>query len=258
MRHGKRSRRTESAIYDGIGIGYSANRRTDPRWEKQVHAALLDARTVVNVGAGAGSYEPGFAEVIAVEPSETMIRQRPRGTAPAVQAVAEKLPFSDGRFDVALAVLTTHHWSDPKAGLEELQRVSKKQVIVTWDPDWFASWFWLIRDYLPQVRENERDLATLQAVVANIGASRIEPLRVPSDCTDGFLGAFWKQPRAYLDAGVRASMSGLALLDQGEVEVAMTKLDEDLASGAWTERNSELEGLSSVDLGYRLVVCETR
>ena len=242
-------------IYDDIGTGYAGNRRTDSRWEQQVHAALGNAAKVVNVGAGSGSYEPQNAEVIAVEPSSTMIQQRPAGAAPVVQAVAEQLPFADDSFDAALAVLTTHHWRDARAGLAELARVAHRQVIVTWDPLWFATKFWLVRDYLPQVHEFEKDLATLDTVTATLGSLEVQPMMVPADCTDGFFGAFWKRPRAYLDAQVRASMSGLALLDQSEVDAAMHRLEQDLDSGAWQEQNRELQDQASADLGYRLIIC---
>ena len=242
-------------VYDDIGLGYAGNRRTDPRWESQVHAALHGAKRVLNVGAGAGSYEPAFAQVVAVEPSVTMIAQRPAGAAPVVQAVAEKLPFADDSFDVAMAILTTHHWSDAAAGLRELQRVAARQVIVTWDPNWFAHNFWLVRDYLPQLGEMEKGLATMDAVVASLDVVTNEPLKVPADCTDGFFGAFWNRPQAYLDAAVRASISGLALLDQRQVDAAMAQLARDLDSGAWLARNQALQELQALDLGYRLLVC---
>ncbi len=244
-----------TAIYDNIGNNYATNRATDARWQKKIHDALAGVRTVVNVGAGSGSYESNFSELIAVEPSATMIQQRPVGSAPVVQAVAEKLPFSNKQFEAALAILSTHHWSDAKAGLMELQRVASKQVVITWDPDCFAAKFWLVRDYLPQVYERERNLATVRSVEANLNVVKMEPLMVPLDCKDGFLGAHWKQPNAYLNPAVRASMSGLALLDRSELEAATEKLAADLASGAWAQRNQELEILTSIDLGYRLVVC---
>ncbi len=243
----------QSAIYDQIGSGYAGNRTTDARWEAQVHAALRNANNIVNIGAGSGSYEPRDVAVIAVEPSSTMIRQRPVGSAPVVQAVAEQLPLPDNAFDVALAVLTTHHWRDPMQGLQEMRRVARKQVIVTWSPDIFAENFWLVRDYLPQVHEHESKLATLDTVVQALGRTLVQPLLVPADCTDGFFGAYWQQPSLYLDAAVRASMSGLALLEDSVVDAAMARLEKDLQSGAWLRANRELLDRSTVDLGYRLV-----
>jgi hypothetical protein len=247
---------TESnRVYDEIGAGYAGRRRTDRRWESQIHAAVQGAARVLNVGAGAGSYEPTFAQVVAVEPSVTMIAQRSAGAAPVVQAVAEQLPFADRSFDVAMAILTTHNWSDAAAGLRELQRVARRQLIITWDPAWFARHFWLVRDYLPQLGEMEKGLATMAAVAATLDVVNNKPLPVPADCTDGFFGAFWKRPRAYLDASVRASISGLALLDQGEVDTAMARLAQDLDSGAWYADNHALQGLQALDLGYRLLIC---
>src|SRR2546428_8304106 len=152
--------------------------------------------------------------VVGVEPSQIMIRQRSSSAAPVVRGVAERLPFLDGAFDVALAVLTVHHWSDPSAGLAEMRRVSRKQVVVTWDPDVFARQFWLVRDYLPEAAGRETQLATLATVVTHLGPATTAVLLAPDDCTDGFFGASWKRPYAYLDATVRGAISGLALLDR--------------------------------------------
>ncbi|MFC1895613.1 class I SAM-dependent methyltransferase [Thermodesulfobacteriota bacterium] len=185
-----------------------------------------------------------------------MIGQRSSSAAPVVCGVAEQLPFLDGAFDVALAVLTVHHWSDPGAGLTEMRRVSLKQVVVTWDPDVFARQFWLVRDYLPEAAKRETQLATLAAVLAHLKPATTEMLPVPDDCTDGFFGAYWKRPHAYLDSTVRGAISGLALLDGGVVSTAMERLQLDLGDGRWYERYSELTDLCEIDLGYRLVVSE--
>jgi len=243
-------------IYDQIGTDYASVRRPDSRWVARIHQALTGHRTLVNVGAGAGSYEPRFMSVVGVEPSQTMIRQRPLSAAPVVRGVAEQLPFPDGAFDVALAVLTVHHWSDPGAGLAEMRRVARKQVVVTWDPDVFARQFWLVRDYLPAAVARETPLATLATVLAYLGPATTEILPVPEDCTDGFFGAYWKRPHAYLGATVRRAISGLALLDDGVVSVAMERLKFDLDQGRWHARYSELMDLDEIDLGYRLVVVE--
>lgn len=155
--------------YDHIGTDYASMRRPDARWVAQIHRAFVGHRTLVNVGAGAGSYEPDFMAVVGVEPSQVMIRQRLSSAAPVVCGVAEQLPFRDGAFDVALAVLTVHHWSTPGAGLAEMRRVSRKQVVVTWEPDVFAQQFWLVRDYLPEAVERETQLATLATILAHLG-----------------------------------------------------------------------------------------
>lgn len=242
-----------SPAYDRIGQSYAEHRRPDPRWAAAIHRALGGAPTVVNVGAGTGSYEPsGPTAVVAVEPSLTMIAQRPPGSAPVVQGVAEALPFPDRSFAAALAVLTTHHWTDPAAGLAELRRVADRQVVVTWDPAVFAE-FWLVREYVPEVAEWEKGLATLDAVVAHLPGATVIPLPVASDCEDGVLGAHWRRPDTYLDAGRRQASSGIALLDPAVVDRAMNRLAADLASGEWHRRHAELLEMDEIDLGYRLV-----
>jgi hypothetical protein len=238
--------------YDVIGRGYRRHRRPDRRIATAIDAALGEARTVLNVGAGAGSYEPADRRVVAAEPSWEMIRQRPLGSAPAVRGVAESLPFRDGVFDAALAILTVHHWSNLDAGLAELRRVSRRQVVLTWDHAEFAR-FWLVAEYLPEIAEHERSLPSLATVRRGLGAE-VHPVPVPADCVDGFLGAYWRRPAAYLDAQVRASMSGIALLDQQVVRSAMIRLRSDLDSGRWYQRHAALLDADTLDLGYRLLV----
>jgi ubiquinone/menaquinone biosynthesis C-methylase UbiE len=165
---------SETEIYDQIGTDYASLRMPDSRWAARIYQALEGHRTLVNVGAGAGSYEPGFMSVVGVEPSQTMISQRPSSAAPVVCGAAEQLPFLDGAFDAALALLTVHHWSDPGAGLTEMRRVSRKQVVVTWDPGVFARQFWLVRDYLPEVTKREVQLATLATVLAYLEPATTE------------------------------------------------------------------------------------
>jgi SAM-dependent methyltransferase len=191
--------------------------------------------------------------VVALEPSSVMIAQRPAGAAPVVQGRAESLPFPNATFDVGLAILTVHHWHDARAGLAELRRVSTRQVVVTWDPEHHRA-FWLQRDYLPEIYQRESRLATLDTVVTELREPQVRTLRVPADCTDGFGGAYWRRPDAYLDPNVRAAISGIALLDPDLVDSAMARLRDDLASGRWQDRNADLASLDSLDLGYRLVV----
>jgi len=243
-----------AATYDRIGTGYARHRRPDPRWTVRIREALAGVGTLVNVGAGAGSYEPRDRRVVAVEPSVTMIGQRPPGAAPVVRAVSEALPFPDGAFDAALAILTVHHWQDAAEGLAEMRRVARRQVVLTWDPLVFARDFWLVRDYLPEIGEREAALATLARVTAALDPVDVRTLPIPADCTDGFLGAFWRRPRSYLEAGVRAAMSGLALLDPATLGQAVSRLAADLDSGAWAERHAGLLSRPELDLGYRLVV----
>lgn len=240
-------------LYDAIGQGYAGSRRADPRIEAVLHEALGRAVTVLNVGAGTGSYEPA-STVVAVEPSLVMVQQRPVGAAPVLRAVAEALPFPDGTFDAALAVLTTHHWSDPAAGLDELVRVSRRQVILTWDQQWSTSHFWFVRDYLPEAAERELGMAALDAVIAHWPDASVSTVPVPHDCVDGFFAAWWRRPEAFLSPVVRASISGIALLDPVVVAAAVTRLGSDLQSGAWQRRYSDLLELDQLDCGYRLVV----
>ena len=241
-------------IYDRIGRGYSSTRQPDPRIARQILDALGDASTVLNAGAGTGSYEPEAARVVAVEPSGEMIAQR-RSAAPVVRAVAEALPFADDAFDAAMAVLTIHHWPDWRGGVAELRRVAASRVVIlTWDPEAGAG-FWLL-DYFPGILALDRDrFPALDALLAATGG-RAEVVPVPRDCQDGFLGAWWRQPEAYLDAGVRRAMSGFVLLPEEEVERGVTRLDADIGSGAWERRFGALRERDALDLGYRLVVAE--
>jgi SAM-dependent methyltransferase len=225
----------------------------DARIAAHVRAALGDARTVVNVGAGTGSYEPPL-QVVAVEPSAVMLAQRPVGAAPAVRARAEALPFADGAFDAALAVLTTHHWADAGAGLAEMARVAGRQVVLTWDQGFTAQHFWFLTDYLPEAAEREAGLAAAATVSAAWPDARVLPVPVPWDCTDGFFAAYWRRPEAFLVPAVRAGISGLALLDQRLVDDAVRRLAADLDSGAWSARHADLLDRSELDCGYRLVV----
>lgn len=245
------------AVYDTIGTGYVAKRRADPRLARDIRAALGDAATVVNLGAGAGSYEPPGLSVVAVEPSWEMIGQRPAGIAPVIQAVAEHLPFPGGAFDAALAVLTVHHWDDCRAGLAELARLARRVVIVTWDPACRHS-FWLTTEYLPEIVAFDVPRFPTLAELADSLGGRIDTqvLPVPHDCMDGFLGAFWRRPHAYLDPAVRGAMSCFALLPAARVEAGLTRLAEELNDGRWAARFGHLREQDSADLGYRLIVAD--
>ena len=243
------------AIYDRIGVGYADLRVPDARIARQIRQAL-GTGAVLNVGAGAGSYEPDTT-VAAVEPSPVMLAQRPEGAAPAVQAVAEALPFADQQFDATLAVLTTHHWTDPDLGLDELERVSRRQVVLTWDQDLWARTYWLLTEYLPEAAEREQHAAALSSVVRHWPDAEVIPVPVPHDCTDGFFAAYWRRPEAYLVPAVRDAISGLALLDQGLVDDAMVRLSSDLEDGTWRRRHPELLDLTELDCAYRLVVNQT-
>ncbi|MFF2577098.1 class I SAM-dependent methyltransferase [Streptomyces goshikiensis] len=240
------------AVYDRIGIGYRKVRRPDPRLAALIDGALGDARTVVNVGAGAGSYEPTDREVTAVEPSRVMLDQHP-GTR-KVKAGAEELPFEDGAFDAAMAVMTVHHWSDLKRGLAELRRVSRRQAVFTWDPT-HPRVLWLIEEYLPEIRELELSWFTpLTEVAEALGAHTVLPFPIPHDFTDGFQVAHWRRPESYLDPVVRAATSTFATLGPAVVEPGIARLRADLESGEWRRRHAGLLARESVDYGYRLVI----
>jgi SAM-dependent methyltransferase len=182
-----------------------------------------------------------------------MLEQRSEGSAPAIRAAAEALPFVDGAFDVALAILTVHHWRDPHAGLAELTRVAPRQVLVSWDREATLA-FWLCRDYLPELEPHVASQSAVDDLYGVLDVREVRPLLVPRGCADGFLGAEWDRPEAYLDKTARGAMSGLALLDQDAVDAAMVRLARDVDDGTWHRRNAELDVLDAYDAGFRLVV----
>jgi hypothetical protein len=242
-------------LYDTIGATYAVTRRTEPRIAAQVWEALGDARTVVNVGAGTGSYEPPDREVTAVEPSALMRSQRPTGAAACVAALAERLPFADGAFDAAMAFATVHHWQDPIAGLREMQRVAGRVVVFTHDStdEGWRQRFWLTRDYLPEVADLLAGRPSLREQAGAIGA-RVDPVLVPWDCVDGFFEAYWRRPEAYLDERVRRGVSVWAKLGPDVERRAVRRLRDDLDSGRWAERNGDLVDLDAAEVGLRLLI----
>jgi len=247
---------SKSGDYDTIGRGYALSRRPDPRIARQILDALGDASTVVNVGAGTGSYEPSHLAVTAVEPSIEMIRQRPPDAAPVVRAIAEQLPFKDHSFDAALAVLTIHHWRDLTGGLAEMRRVARQRIVIlTWDIAAGAS-FWLTANYFPEITAfDSTRLGPIDELADALGA-KVIPVPVPRDCQDGFLAAFWARPEEYLDSRRRASISGFAQIPQQAVESGVERLAHDLREGAWDGRFGELRTRESLDVGYRLLIAD--
>jgi SAM-dependent methyltransferase len=228
-------------------------RREDPRIAARIRAALGDARSILNVGAGAGAYEPADLDVTAVEPSAVMRAQRPPGAVPAVDATAEALPFADGAFDAAMAILSDHHWTDHARGLAEMRRVARRRVLFTWDSRTVLD-SWIIRDYFPSFLRLPPLRHTLEQTLDRLGGGRIEAVPIPYDCVDGFFHAYWRRPEAYLDATVRAGISVFARLAPEEVDAGLARLTADLESGEWHRRNAALLELEELDLGYRLVV----
>ncbi len=239
-----------SATYDTIGVNYSNLRMPDARIERMISEALGSAETVLNVGAGTGSYEPTDRSVTAIEPSEEMIAQRSPSAAPVLQGYAEDLPFDDNAFDAAMAILTIHHWSDRQKGLNEMRRVTRGPlVILTFDPSY--QHFWLA-DYLPElVALDDGKMPEMREFETWLGAVEIIPVPVPHDCSDGFLGAYWRRPAAYLDPKIRAAVSCFWSIDDPGKKLAA--LESDLKSGAWEQKYSDLLELEELDLGYRLV-----
>ena len=240
-------------VYDVIGGGYSTRRHPDPRIAAALRDALDGCRTAVNVGAGTGSYEPDDLEVVAVEPSLTMIRQRRQGAAAVVQGRAEMLPFRDASFDAVLGVLTPHHWGDVRLGLAECARIARHRVVfLTVDVE-AAGGFWLLRDYFPDIyRMDQAIMPSLELLRTALGPIEARAVAVPADCADGFLGAYWRRPEAYLDAAVRAgiSMFGRVMgVDEG-----IERLRDDLSTGRWVRRWGHLLGEDVMDLGYRIVI----
>jgi SAM-dependent methyltransferase len=244
-----------SAKYDTIGRTYSRTRRPEPRWADRIHAALGDVMTVVNVGAGSGSYEPADRFVTAVEPSVTMLAQRADADAPVVRATAEFLPFADGTFGAAMATLTLHHWQDIERGVKEMRRVAARQVVLYFEPFW-ADDYWLITDYFPDFIDapSEKRAPGTARLRELLDVRSVEVLLVPADCHDGVGAAFWNRPERYLDPDVQAGISGFAQLDPAIRRRQTEVLRRDLESGAWDEKHGYLRTLDEYDAGYRLAI----
>jgi SAM-dependent methyltransferase len=243
--------------YDLTGRSYSSTRRPDLRVAAVIDDALRGMVTVANIGAGTGSYEPA-GTVVAVEPSRVMIAQRPPGSAPAVQAVAEHLPIGSNSVDAALAVLTVHHWRDVDRGVAELRRIARKRVVIlTWDHSVIRQ-FWLLREYLPAAAQTDADLALpITKLTGLLGDPRIVAIPVPHDCADGFGGAYWRRPHAYLDPTIQSGMSLFALTPEPILREGLSRLRADLSSGAWDRNHQHLLAMEELDLGYRLLIAES-
>lgn len=245
---------TAEPLYDEIGTSYAATRREDSRISALIWDAIGPGRSLLNVGAGTGSYEPADRDVVAVEPSPTMIAQR-RGRSPlVVQGIAEHLPFPTQSFDAALAVLTVHHWTDRAAGLAELRRVSRRQVVFFFEP-LETHGFWGL-EYFEEARDLpfEKDAPGEELLRACLNVSEVRPALVPKDCTDGFGTAFWARPEDYLEPDVQNGMSWIACLPPDARARGTAKLAEDLASGAWDRRFGHLRAMDMYDGGYRIAV----
>lgn len=244
------------AAYDTLGINYSDFRRADPRIEARIWAALGDARSVVNVGAGTGSYEPRDREVIAIEPSPLMIARRPQGAAPALRGVAEALPFDDRSVDAAMGALTIHHWSDLDAGLAEMRRVARKRIVLFTIDAEKNSEIWTLSEYFPEAAQAEREkMPTMQFLEAKLPKATVEVVPAPSRCQDEFTSALWDRPELFLEPAVLRASSLWHQLSPETVERGRERLRADLESGRWDEKFGHLRTLPELDIGLRLV-CE--
>ncbi|MGV9316754.1 class I SAM-dependent methyltransferase [Streptomyces sp. NPDC003691] len=244
------------ATYDSIGTTYADTRRPDPAIAARIHQALGNAASVVNVGAGAGSYEPART-VLAVEPSAVMIAQRPAGSARALQASAEAIPLADGSADAVMALLTVHHWGDLEAGIGEMRRIARQRIVVLTFDHTVTRGFWLLSEYLPEAAAADFARAVpVGRLAALLGGARVETVPVPYDCTDGFLAAFWRRPEAYLDPRVRAGISMLAGTPDEILRPGLARLADDLSSGRWQRRHADLLKRDELDAGYRLLVVD--
>jgi SAM-dependent methyltransferase len=243
--------------YDRIGRGYARTRREDPRLAQRIHRALGDSRSVINVGAGAGSYEPRDRYVIAIEPSDIMARQRPPDLPPAIRASAGALPLRDQSVDAAMAVLTLHHWDqEQEQGVRELRRVARGEVVIlTYDPE-VSGQMWLMADYLPEVAAlDHRIMPTMDALASWLGGTtRVEIVEIPDDTPDWTLGSFWAHPERVLDPAARNATSGFARMPPAIVDRVAKAVRQDLDSGAWERRHGHLRALRTFDVGFRLLI----
>lgn len=246
---------TRKTDYDATGAGYALQRRPDLTIAAAIHAALGEARTVLNVGAGSGSYEPADRHVLAVEPSATMRAQRPRNAGVAIRGSAEDLPLDDGAVDAVMAVATIHHWTDLKRGLSELRRVARGPVVVVaFDGPALANW-WL-NDYAPELIAAEQGrypgIDTASAWLG--GRIEVQTLSIPFDCTDGFTEAFYGRPERMLEPAVRRAQSSWGFVAPGVEDRFAATLSADLASGAWDQRYGDWRRRPTYDGSLRMIV----
>jgi SAM-dependent methyltransferase len=245
------------ADYAKIGGGYSVQRQADPAIFAQINRALGEARTVLNVGAGAGSYEPVDREITAVEPSAAMRSQRPPHLERAVDARAEALPFADRSFDASMATFTVHQWSDLRGGLREMRRVTRGPVVIlTCDPD-LVQRFWL-NDYAPLVLSTEARRYPALSLMASIlgGTAKIVPVAIPLGCKDGFNEAYYGRPERLLEAGARQACSAWSFVDEQASVEYVAHLRRDLESGAWDSAHGQLRSQPTYDGSLRLLIAD--
>jgi SAM-dependent methyltransferase len=248
---------SDGTAYDRVGLNYAEHRRADPRIAERIWAALGGARSVVNVGAGSGSYEPRDRETIAVEPSLVMIGQRPAGAAPAVEGVAEALPLEDKSVDAAMGTLTIHHWDDLGAGLAEMRRVARRRIVLFTIDAEKNSEVWTLSEYFPEAAQAEREkMPSMKALEMLLPGATIEAVPAPSRCRDEFTSALWDRPELFLEPSILRASSLWHSLPAAEIDLGQERLRADLASGRWDERHGHLRTLPELDIGLRLVRVE--
>lgn len=242
-----------SVNYDKLAESYRSYRKPDPRIAERILFHIDDSRRILNVGAGIGSYEPEDREIVAVEPSHEMISQRKCSKAISIQGAAEYLPFKDNTFDISMAILTMHHWADLPSGLKEMVRVSTDKIILfTWIG--YGNEFWL-ENYIPEIVGVDYELfPTLEELDRILGGVSVETIEIPHDCSDGFMCAYWRRPEAYLDPNIRKAISTFSRIP--DVQNGLDRLQDEIDSGEWRKKHARLLEKESLDLGYRLVICE--
>ena len=245
------------AAYDELGVNYTDFRRADPRIEAKVRAALGDARSVVNVGAGTGSYEPSDREVIAVEPSPLMIAKRPEGAAPALRGVAEALPLGDQSVDAAMAIFTIHHWSDLGAGLAEMRRVARERIVLLTIDARKNAEIWTLAEYFPEAMALEEEaMPSIASLESHLPEATIETVPMPSRCRDEFTSTLWDRPELFLEPATLRASSLWHRLSPEVIERGQERLRADLESGRWDELHGHLRTLPELDIGTRLIAAE--
>jgi SAM-dependent methyltransferase len=240
--------------YAKHGQGYASKRRTDPRIAAWVHRALGDAYTILNVGAGAGSYEPQDRYVLAIEPSPTMRAQRPQHLAPAIHGIAEQIPLDDQSVDASMALVTVHQWRDLDQGLRELRRVTRGPILVlTFDGDALDR-YWLA-EYAPElIAVERRRYPPIERIAQELGSTEVQVIPIPIDCVDGFTEAYYARPEAFLDAAVRSSQSAWSFVSEEDQARIVQALEEDLKSGSWDGKYGAWRRKPSFEGSLRLIV----
>ena len=243
-------------LYDRIGASYNTTRREDPRIAALIVEALGDARSVVNVGAGTGAYEPTDRDVVAIEPSAKMIAQRAWNAARAIRASAEQIPLADRSVDAAMAVNTLQHWTDVRAGLRELRRIARKRIVIFLRHGEVGTPFWLFDEYFPSIDRSRRISTIVSVIHEELPSVTARTVLFPCDCSDGVGTAYWNRPEMYLDEEVRKNISNFAMADRAEIEKGVERLRSDLASGKWDRRHGHLRAMNAIDLGHRILIAE--